>query len=142
VYSAAIGMTLPGVFSCRLFSFSDCVWLSVDVCPTNHALLVSGGCDATARLWDSRTGTCVQAFLGHQSDVNSVRCEAVDSPPVSLLLRKSGNWIVFFFVSLSLVARYLTHVTASTQRAAASAPARTMPHVACLTCALFAICAI
>ena len=33
---------------------------------------VSGGCDAAAKLWDVRTGRCMQTFTGHESDINAV----------------------------------------------------------------------
>ena len=33
---------------------------------------VSGGCDAAAKLWDVRTGRCIQTFSGHESDINAV----------------------------------------------------------------------
>jgi WD40 repeat protein len=33
---------------------------------------VSGGCDAAAKLWDVRTGRCMQTFSGHESDINAV----------------------------------------------------------------------
>ena len=33
---------------------------------------VSGGCDAAAKLWDVRTGRCIQTFTGHESDINAV----------------------------------------------------------------------
>ena len=33
---------------------------------------VSGGCDAAAKLWDVRSGRCMQTFTGHESDINAV----------------------------------------------------------------------
>jgi guanine nucleotide-binding protein G(I)/G(S)/G(T) subunit beta-1 len=34
---------------------------------------VSGSCDSTAKLWDWRErSACVQTFIGHESDINSV----------------------------------------------------------------------
>jgi len=33
---------------------------------------VSGACDATAKLWDIRTGRATQTFTGHESDINAV----------------------------------------------------------------------
>lgn len=33
---------------------------------------VSGSCDATSKIFDCRTGSCVQTFHGHESDINSV----------------------------------------------------------------------
>ena len=34
---------------------------------------VSGACDATAKLWDIRSGKATQTFVGHESDINAVR---------------------------------------------------------------------
>lgn len=37
-------------------------------------MFVSGSCDATARLWDTRVASrAVRTFLGHEGDVNSVK---------------------------------------------------------------------
>jgi guanine nucleotide-binding protein G(I)/G(S)/G(T) subunit beta-1 len=36
-------------------------------------VFISGSCDATAKLWDVRTGKCVQTFTGHEADINSVQ---------------------------------------------------------------------
>jgi len=36
-------------------------------------IFVSGACDATAKVWDIRTGKCVQTFVGHESDINAVQ---------------------------------------------------------------------
>jgi guanine nucleotide-binding protein G(I)/G(S)/G(T) subunit beta-1 len=33
---------------------------------------VSGACDATAKLWDIRSGKATQTFTGHESDINAV----------------------------------------------------------------------
>lgn len=33
---------------------------------------VSGACDASAKLWDIREGSCKQTFPGHESDINAV----------------------------------------------------------------------
>lgn len=33
---------------------------------------VSGACDASAKLWDIRDGSCKQTFPGHESDINAV----------------------------------------------------------------------
>lgn len=35
-------------------------------------VFVSGACDATAKLWDIRSGKAVQTFTGHESDINAV----------------------------------------------------------------------
>jgi guanine nucleotide-binding protein G(I)/G(S)/G(T) subunit beta-1 len=46
-----------------------CVHISPD-----HNTFVSGSCDKTARIWDIRTGDCVQTISGHHtSDINSVK---------------------------------------------------------------------
>lgn len=36
-------------------------------------IFVSGSCDTTAKVWDIRTGKCVQSFSGHESDINTVK---------------------------------------------------------------------
>jgi guanine nucleotide-binding protein G(I)/G(S)/G(T) subunit beta-1 len=36
-------------------------------------VFVSGACDATSKIWDIRTGKCVQTFTGHESDINAVQ---------------------------------------------------------------------
>lgn len=33
---------------------------------------MSGACDATAKLWDIRSGKATQTFVGHESDINAV----------------------------------------------------------------------
>nr|GEU80507.1 guanine nucleotide-binding protein subunit beta-2 [Tanacetum cinerariifolium] len=48
--------------------------LSVSINGTNSRTFVSGSCDATARLWDTRVASRpVRTFLGHEGDVNSVK---------------------------------------------------------------------
>lgn len=37
-------------------------------------VFVSGACDATAKLWDIRSGRATQTFTGHESDINAVQC--------------------------------------------------------------------
>nr|ODN93910.1 guanine nucleotide-binding protein subunit beta [Cryptococcus depauperatus CBS 7841]ODN99814.1 guanine nucleotide-binding protein subunit beta [Cryptococcus depauperatus CBS 7855] len=39
----------------------------------NANLFISGACDATAKVWDIRTGKAVQTFTGHESDINTVQ---------------------------------------------------------------------
>lgn len=45
---------------------------------------VSGACDASAKLWDVREGSCKQTFVGHESDINAItvskthRCAALE----------------------------------------------------------------
>lgn len=38
----------------------------------NQNVFVSGACDATAKLWDIRSGKAGQTFTGHESDINAV----------------------------------------------------------------------
>jgi guanine nucleotide-binding protein G(I)/G(S)/G(T) subunit beta-1 len=40
----------------------------------NQNVFVSGACDATAKLWDIRSGRATQTFTGHESDINAVQC--------------------------------------------------------------------
>ena len=49
------------LFQFATFSFSN-----------DRFTFVSGGCDAAAKLWDVRTGRCIQTFTGHESDINAV----------------------------------------------------------------------
>lgn len=39
----------------------------------NQNVFVSGACDATAKLWDIRSGRATQTFVGHESDINAVQ---------------------------------------------------------------------
>lgn len=42
---------------------------------TNSNIFASGSCDATARVWDYRSGkNCVGNYVGHESDINTVQC--------------------------------------------------------------------
>lgn len=45
---------------------------SVSLFPEKN-IFVSGACDATSKVWDIRTGKCVQTFVGHESDINAVQ---------------------------------------------------------------------
>lgn len=47
----------------------DCMSLAVS---PDFKLFISGACDATAKLWDVREGTCRQTFSGHESDINAI----------------------------------------------------------------------
>lgn len=53
----------------------------------NQNVFVSGACDATAKLWDIRSGRATQTFTGHESDINAVQyvkfCWANISAPCS-----------------------------------------------------------
>lgn len=51
--------------------------MSVSINPKNKDQFVSGSCDATAKVWDIKSGKCTHTFLvdsqnGHESDINSV----------------------------------------------------------------------
>jgi guanine nucleotide-binding protein G(I)/G(S)/G(T) subunit beta-1 len=46
--------------------------LSLSLGP-NQNVFVSGACDATAKLWDIRSGKATQTFVGHESDINAVQ---------------------------------------------------------------------
>ncbi|KAL8209196.1 hypothetical protein R6Q57_008608 [Mikania cordata] len=48
--------------------------LSVSINSSNSRMFLSGSCDATARLWDTRVASrAVRTFHGHEGDVNSVK---------------------------------------------------------------------
>eukprot|EP00268_Persea_americana_P023140 TRINITY_DN2281_c0_g2_i2.p1 TRINITY_DN2281_c0_g2~~TRINITY_DN2281_c0_g2_i2.p1 ORF type:complete len:378 (-),score=52.47 TRINITY_DN2281_c0_g2_i2:509-1642(-) len=48
--------------------------LSVSINGTNSKTFVSGSCDATARLWDTRVASrAVRTYNGHEGDVNTVK---------------------------------------------------------------------
>uniref|UniRef100_A0A7N0TE86 Uncharacterized protein n=1 Tax=Kalanchoe fedtschenkoi TaxID=63787 RepID=A0A7N0TE86_KALFE len=48
--------------------------LSVSISGSNSRLFVSGSCDKTARLWDTRAASrSVLTFHGHENDVNAVK---------------------------------------------------------------------
>ena len=50
---------------------ADVLCLALD--PTSPSLFVTSSCDSTAKIWDLRVGVrCMQNFVGHLSDVNSV----------------------------------------------------------------------
>jgi WD40 repeat protein len=40
----------------------------------NQNIFVSGACDASAKLWDIRSGRATQTFTGHEADINAVQC--------------------------------------------------------------------
>lgn len=40
--------------------------------PGSATSFVSVGCDATARIWDLRSGQCTRIYVGHESDINAV----------------------------------------------------------------------
>ena len=82
----------------------------------NQNVFVSGACDATAKLWDIRSGKATQTFTGHESDINAVKC----------VCRMRS----FCYHSL--------HGTASSPTAMHSPPVRTMPRAGCSTFVLTA----
>lgn len=45
--------------------------MSLSLAPDTRTF-VSGACDASAKLWDIREGSCKQTFPGHESDINAV----------------------------------------------------------------------
>jgi len=47
--------------------------MSLSLAPGRREIFVSGACDATAKVWDTRIGKCVQTFLGHETDINAVQ---------------------------------------------------------------------
>ncbi|KAI3446102.1 hypothetical protein Pfo_002767 [Paulownia fortunei] len=48
--------------------------LSVSINGSNSRMFVSGSCDSTARLWDTRVASrAVRTFHGHEGDVNTVK---------------------------------------------------------------------
>ncbi|ERN17497.1 guanine nucleotide-binding protein subunit beta-2 [Amborella trichopoda] len=48
--------------------------LSVSINSSNTKMFVSGSCDATARLWDTRIASrAVRTYHGHEGDVNTVK---------------------------------------------------------------------
>lgn len=55
-----------------LFCFSAC--FSISISGSNSRTFISGSCDATARLWDTRVASrAVQTFHGHEGDVSAVK---------------------------------------------------------------------
>lgn len=48
--------------------------LSLSISKANNKMFVSGSCDSTARLWDTRVASrAVRTFYGHEGDVNAVK---------------------------------------------------------------------
>lgn len=76
-------ITSSGDMSCILWDFETGTKLlpfndhtgdvmSLSLSPDKN-VFVSGACDATAKVWDIRSGRCVQTFTGHESDINAVQ---------------------------------------------------------------------
>lgn len=64
------------IFYCSKHSFNFVLYcfLSVSINGSNSRMFVSGSCDGTARLWDTRVASrAVRTFHGHEGDVNSVK---------------------------------------------------------------------
>ncbi|KAM0072912.1 putative transcription factor WD40-like family [Helianthus debilis subsp. tardiflorus] len=60
----------------KIILFKHCfmVFFSVSVNSSNTRMFVSGSCDATMRLWDTRVASrTVRTFHGHEGDVNSLK---------------------------------------------------------------------
>ncbi|KAL3843462.1 hypothetical protein ACJIZ3_000865 [Penstemon smallii] len=50
------------------------LWFSISINGSNSRMFVSGSCDSTARLWDTRVASrAVGTFHGHEGDVNVVK---------------------------------------------------------------------
>ena len=58
--------------------------MSLAVSP-DFKLFISGACDASAKLWDVREGTCRQTFTGHESDINAICVSSPLTPAPSVL---------------------------------------------------------
>ena len=58
--------------------------MSLSLAPDTRTF-VSGACDASAKLWDIREGTCKQTFPGHESDINAVTVNFIFLSIVNLL---------------------------------------------------------
>ena len=54
----------------------------------NQNVFVSGACDATAKLWDIRSGKATQTFTGHESDINAVR----SVPTLHQVIPGNADW--------------------------------------------------
>ncbi len=76
-YGAGIGVGAGAgaVQTAELQRFTDHAGdvMCVSVHPTNRSIFVSGSCDTTAKVWDTRAGRCVQTFVGHEGDINAIR---------------------------------------------------------------------
>lgn len=47
--------------------------MSISICPYDKNIFVSGACDASAKLWDARSGKSERTFPGHHDDINDVK---------------------------------------------------------------------
>nr|CAG8498968.1 12277_t:CDS:2 [Entrophospora candida] len=66
-------LTSSGDMTCILWDIvAGMKVLDLSLSPSQQ-IFVSGACDATAKVWDIRTGQCVQTFTGHESDINAVQ---------------------------------------------------------------------
>lgn len=55
---------------CRFLGHTSDV-MSLSIAPDQRTF-ITGACDASSKLWDTRDGLCVQTFYGHESDINAV----------------------------------------------------------------------
>lgn len=46
--------------------------MSISPSPLQYNAFVSVGCDALAKLWDTRDSSMCRTFSGHESDINAV----------------------------------------------------------------------
>jgi len=46
--------------------------MGISSSPLQYNVFVSGGCDALAKIWDTRNSEMCRTFSGHESDINSV----------------------------------------------------------------------
>ena len=46
--------------------------MGISSSPLQYNVFVSGGCDALAKIWDTRNSGMCRTFSGHESDINSV----------------------------------------------------------------------
>ncbi|KWU42230.1 WD40 repeat-like protein, partial [Rhodotorula sp. JG-1b] len=71
------------------------VWCLRSACSTargwgqDGAVLVSGGCDRTVRVWDVSTGYCIHTLTGHTSTVRCLR--VLDSRPLAISGSRDGT---------------------------------------------------
>lgn len=77
VTSLLYKLTVDGLLSCTYRCFlliPSPYFLSVSINGSNSRTFLSGSCDATARLWDTRVASrAVRTFHGHEGDVNAVK---------------------------------------------------------------------
>jgi len=57
----------------RTFESHEADVMSISVCDADPNIFVSGSCDRTARVWDQRQERSIYTFVGHVTDINSVK---------------------------------------------------------------------